>query len=77
MVISVRKGLRALRFLIIFVVLVYVLSKLYGVLGDWTSSVDKYRYPEGSAVKAAGSPAEQGLEESLLDRLKLFYRLGE
>ncbi|WP_138493010.1 DUF4227 family protein [Paenibacillus pinistramenti] len=77
MVISIRKWFRLLRFLILFVMLVYVFSKWFGILEHWLYPADPYRYPEGSAVKAGSTAVQQEGQEEMLERLKLFYRLGE
>ncbi|WP_068696039.1 DUF4227 family protein [Paenibacillus yonginensis] len=77
MVISVRKWLKALRFFLLFCMLVYVFSKLFGIFEHWLNPGDPYRYPEGSAVKAGSMQVHQEEQEDMLERLKLFYRLGE
>ena len=76
MVISLRKWLRSVRYIFVFVVLVYVISRLFGVFDHWLFPNDPYRSPEGVAVKAGSIPtSDQG--EGPLERLKTFYRLGE
>jgi hypothetical protein len=76
MVISLRKWFRSFRYLVVFLVLVYVISKLFGIVDSWIVPSDPYRYPEGSAVKAGGRPHDND-SEGPLERLKTFYRLGE
>ncbi|WP_223066579.1 DUF4227 family protein [Paenibacillus caui] len=77
MVISLRKWLRSLRYLLVFLVLVYVFSKLFGLFESWLSPSDPYHNPEGTAVKAGGTPVLGDDKEGLLERLKIYYRLGE
>jgi hypothetical protein len=77
MVISIRNWFRWLRFLILFVMLAYVFTRLFGILEHWVAPPSPYRYPDGSAVKAGSRPVQQDEQEDMLERLKLFYRLGE
>lgn len=78
MVISLRKWLRSVKYIVIFVALAYLLYKMMGVFGDYFLSADKYRIPDGSAVKAfqADASSSSGFEY-MADRLKLFYWYGE
>ncbi|MNJ40682.1 hypothetical protein D3C77_355820 [compost metagenome] len=78
MIISLRKCLHSMKFLAIFLVLAYLLYKVMGAFGGYLFPVDKYRIPDGSAVKAFQTEqhSSKGLEY-MADRLKLFYWYGE
>lgn len=78
MVVSVRKWLERLRFLIIFVALTYLMIYLIGLLSDWIAPVDRYREPQGKAVKVfRQEPMEDLTAATMADRLRLFYWYGE
>ncbi|MNP58292.1 hypothetical protein D3C76_1531970 [compost metagenome] len=63
---------------IIFIVLAYVMYQMLGLLDEYVFTVDKYRVPEGSAVKAFHSNDEIGSRlEEMSDRFKLFLWYGE
>lgn len=74
MVISLRKWLRSGKYLLLFAVLAYTLYKAFGLLDEYVFREDKYRMPEGSAVKVFH--ADSGME-MMVDRLKLFFWYGE
>ncbi|MBW4838066.1 MAG: YqzK family protein [Paenibacillaceae bacterium] len=78
MVISLRKWLRSGKYLILFVMLAYTLYKALGLLDDYVFREDKYRVPEGSAVKVfrEGVPGSAEME-TMTERLKLFFWYGE
>lgn len=78
MVISLRKWLRSMKYIVLFVALAYLLYKMMGAFGGYLFSADKYRIPDGSAVKAFQTDASGGTGlEYMADRLKLFYWYGE
>ena len=67
-----------LKYVIVFVMLVYTLYKVMGFLDAVFLPMDKYRIPEGSAVKAFHAGSLDTLEpETPLQRLKLFFWYGE
>ncbi|RCX23189.1 uncharacterized protein DUF4227 [Fontibacillus phaseoli] len=78
MVISLRSLLRSLKYLLVFVALAYTLYKGLGLLDAYIFPLDKYRVPEGSAVKVflPGSLGSQETE-TLSERLILFFWYGE
>ncbi|MGG6309679.1 DUF4227 family protein [Paenibacillus macerans] len=78
MVISLRKWLRSGKYLVLFVALAYTLYRALGMLDEYVFREDKYRVPEGSAVKVfhADIPGS-GEMETMADRLKLFFWYGE
>lgn len=77
MVIPLKKWLRFMRYLLVFFVFVYVFSRLFNVFEVWIKPEDPYRLPEGNAVKAGVSAEQLDSREGMLDRLKVFYQLGE
>ncbi|MUG44753.1 DUF4227 family protein [Paenibacillus woosongensis] len=78
MVISVRKWLQSVKFAVLFIALAYLLYKVLGTFGGYLFPEDKYRIPDGSAVKAfqTEQAGNYGIE-FMADRLKLFYWYGE
>ncbi|MCM3171387.1 MULTISPECIES: DUF4227 family protein [Paenibacillus] len=80
MIISLRRGLRFIRFIIFFSALVYLFYNVLDLFNGWISPVDQYQIPSGNAVKVfqetdwtihgEGRP-------SLAERLRLFYWYGE
>lgn len=79
MIISVGKWLERLKFILLFLVLTLLFSKMFGALTAWIEPQQKYREPKGNAVKVFGAAANKGAEEeiSFKERLKLFYWIGE
>jgi hypothetical protein len=78
MVISLRKSLRLMKYLIVFIMLAYSLYKVLGFLDVALLPMDKYRTPEGSAVKAFHAGSMEVVDpETPLQRLKLFFWYGE
>ncbi|MEC0243397.1 DUF4227 family protein [Paenibacillus dokdonensis] len=77
MVISMRKCLTSLKFLLVFAALTYTLYQLFGLIGAWITPVDHYRIPEGHAVKAFQPSYKAKSGEMMGDRLRFFYWYGE
>ncbi|WP_025721061.1 DUF4227 family protein [Paenibacillus sp. 1-18] len=80
MVISLRKGLKWLRMVILFGALACMLFYSLRLFTDWISPVDHYWIPEGHAVKVfGGQELSEGTEHQmvLLERLRFFYWYGE
>lgn len=80
MVISLRKGLKWLRLVILFGALACMFFYSLKLFTDWITPVDHYRIPEGHAVKVFGRQAlSEGYEHpiALLERLRFFYWYGE
>jgi hypothetical protein len=78
MVISLRKCLEFIRFGIIFLVLTYLLYRLFTVFGGLINPVDPYRTPKGYAVKAFQlESGKSEIELSMGERLRIFYWYGE
>ncbi len=72
-----RRSLRLLKYLIVFVMLAYALYKVFGFLDVTLLPMDKYRVPEGSAVKVFHTGIDTMEPETPLQRLKLFFWYGE
>lgn len=79
MIISVRKWLDRIRFLIVFIALTYFMIHVVGWMSDWIAPVNRYRVPQGKALKAFqhGSLVDDIESDSVKDRLRLFYWYGE
>jgi len=77
MIISVRKCLSTLKFLLVFAALTYALYQLFSLIGAWITPVDHYRIPEGHAVKAFHPSDQAPAGEMMGDRLRFFYWYGE
>lgn len=78
LVLSLRKWIRRTTFLLLLIVGAFLLHGLLAVLADWTETeTSRGGGDEGviAAVFRGGHGQESGLTR--LDRLKLFYRLGE
>lgn len=78
MIISVRKLVRFCKYSIVFIMLAYFLYKLLGVIDIYLLPVDKYRVPDGSAVKVFHIEQDgvSGVDK-MTERLKLFFWYGE
>lgn len=78
MVISLRKWLMTVKYALIFMALAYVFYHSFGMLKEYVFLPDKYRIPDGSAVKVfKAEPKETSGVEFLAERLKLFFWYGE
>lgn len=75
MIIPLRKWIRLAKYLVIFVVFAYALYRMLGFLDHYLMSANKYKIPDGSAVKVFHS--DDITEYDLSDRLKLFFWYGE
>ncbi|WP_025723041.1 YqzK family protein [Paenibacillus polymyxa] len=80
MVLSLRRGLKWLRLVILFGVLACMFFYSLRLFTDWITPVDHYRIPEGHAVKVfGGQKINEGSEHriAMLERLRFFYWYGE
>lgn len=78
MVISLRKWLLRLKYALIFMALSYIFYYAFGLMQEYILPPDKYRVPEGSAVKVFQSDHSIVSDaDNLAERLKLFYWYGE
>ncbi|MGF7050348.1 hypothetical protein J2T13_004886 [Paenibacillus sp. DS2015] len=79
MVISLRKCIGILKFIIVFVALTYMFYHMLGLFGRWITPVDQYRIPKGYAVKAFQSQdGTRNVEHANMgERLRFYYWYGE
>lgn len=78
MVVPLRKWLRRLVFIVMVAAAAWAFYQVFGVTSAWMEP-NKYREPDGKAVKAfrAGGDAPEDESDSVLERLRLFYWYGE
>lgn len=77
MIISIRKWVGNLLFLIVFVICTLCLFSGYHWIIDMVAPVDPYQVPKGTSVKVFHihtTPPESG---SIAERLRWFYWYGE
>lgn len=78
MIVSLRKVWNRLKFVALFLLLTYAMAHLLGSVSDWISPVDKYREPQGKAMKVFQIEGATDIEpHTFKGRLRLFYWLGE
>ncbi|WP_265525130.1 YqzK family protein [Paenibacillus sp. JDR-2] len=74
MVLSLRRWLSRILFVVIFTLLLLIVTGSYRWLVDVIAPVHPYREPKGAALKVFQADAEKG---SITDRLRWFYWYGE
>jgi len=77
MIISGRKLLKRLKYVILFLVLTYLMSYAVALFLDWIQPAHRYREPSGEAVKVLQQSMYDNGNISFTERLKLFYWYGE
>ncbi|MHA0855521.1 DUF4227 family protein [Paenibacillus sp. CMAA1364] len=78
MVISLRKGLNYIRFVLVFLAFSYLLFRLFSMFGYQFNPVDQYRVPQGYAVKVFQlDDLENEVHFTMAERLRIFYWYGE
>lgn len=77
MVISLRKCLRLLRYFIAFILLTFMMYKGLGLFSQFLYPLDKYRLPDGSAIRAFWADNDQSQKNGVVHQLLLFYWYGE
>lgn len=77
MVISYRKWWNRLKFIVTFIVLTFIMYHVLAYVSDWIGPVNKYREPNGRSVKVFRDHGGLTGNESIADRLRLFYWYGE
>jgi hypothetical protein len=80
MVVSVRRLVEWIKFLLLFVLFTVLMYQVFALFSDWPEPRYPYREPAGRAVKvfaptAPGSPESESVD--IGERLLLFYRIGE
>jgi hypothetical protein len=77
MIVSLRRLFERVKFIVLFALFTYALYHLFGYVSAWVEP-DKYRPPEGRAVKAFRHEEVPGFDQSKFkDRLRFFYWYGE
>lgn len=77
MILSVRRWLSRILFIVIFVVLFLIATGGYRLLVDVISPVHPYREPKGSALKVFKTDPDTPEGGNAADRLRWFYWYGE
>ncbi|GBF11551.1 DUF4227 family protein [Tepidibacillus infernus] len=79
MFITLKRILEWLILFVFFFLLTLFLYQLVLILSDWIQPIDQFKEPSGRAVKVIdmGNGTEIRNSEDVIDRLKLFYWLGE
>ncbi|CAM3566304.1 YqzK family protein [Marinicrinis lubricantis] len=76
MIIHLGRWLERIKFIGMFVIMTYAFSYVYQWVTDWIDPTEKYKQPEGNAVKAF-SVEDDMQSMNTVDRLKWFYWYGE
>lgn len=77
MVLSLRKWLSRILFVVLFTLLLLVATGGYRWLVDVISPVHPYRTPKGDALKVFQTSPADAEKGSLTERLRWFYWYGE
>ncbi|MFF2482092.1 DUF4227 family protein [Paenibacillus sp. NPDC058071] len=77
MVVSLRRWLSRLLFVILFALLLFIVTGGYRLLADAVSPIHPYKKPKGEALKVFQSEPLLPGKGSITDRLRLFYWYGE
>ncbi|MCG7406345.1 YqzK family protein [Paenibacillus sp. ACRRX] len=78
MIVSVRRWAGRLRFVALFLVCTYAMVQILGIMSSWIAPVDKYKEPQGRAIKVFHSDPNIRMEpDTITERLRLFYWMGE
>lgn len=77
MVVSLRRSLRRLVFVLLLVALTCSLFLLLRLFSDWLRYPAPYAEPQGHAVKVFEPLLERRQEPPLAERLRLFFAIGE
>ncbi len=77
MIIYARKWLERLKYVIMFLLLTYLISRFFFAAEEWMNPLNRYEPPEGEAVKVFLAEESGNLNMRMFDRLLLFYWIGE
>lgn len=77
MIISFKKWMQRLKFLILFLILTYVFYHVFSAISAWIEPGRNYREPSGKALKVFRLGTDEWDSKRIADRLKLFYWYGE
>jgi len=77
MIVPLKRWVQRLKYILLFVALTYALYHVFDAVGAWIEP-DKYREPGGRALKVfQQEDGENDTDETMYDRLRLFYWYGE
>ncbi|MEX2462096.1 MAG: DUF4227 family protein [Paenibacillaceae bacterium] len=77
MVLSLRKFKRRMKFLVQLLVLTIVFYYTMHFITRWIDPIQKYRIPTGHSLKVFQQEVILEQQQSIKDRLALFYWMGE
>lgn len=77
MIVSLRRWMYLAKFLTAFLVLTYMLFHALQLLSGWIEPTQRYKEPNGRAVKVFQPGAADDASASMTERLKFFYWYGE
>lgn len=77
MIISIRKMISMLKFLLLFAVMTLIFYYMLGLVSRWVAPADPYKVPAGHAVKAFQPEAAREDRSAPRERLRLYYWYGE
>lgn len=77
MVISIRKGLKLFKYILLFLLCTYVVFRIMLALTQWIEPRDHYRKPAGQALKVFQETVNPEYSMTINERLRLFYWYGE
>ncbi|MGI6127828.1 MAG: DUF4227 family protein [Planifilum sp.] len=79
MVVSVRRLVEWIKFLLLFVLFTVLMYQVFALFSDWLEPRYPYREPAGRAVKvfSPSPPPTHPESVDIGERLLLFYHLGE
>ncbi|MCS7461592.1 YqzK family protein [Paenibacillus doosanensis] len=77
MIFSFRKLVERAKFAAVFIVFTYALYHMLLAVSHWIDPAERYKQPEGRAVKVFQEHVPLGDSVPMGERLKLFYWIGE
>jgi len=77
MIVSYRKWLSRAKFIATFVILTFLLYHVMAIVSNWIQPLDKYRHPTGKSLKVFSHVGGIHENDSISERLRLFYWYGE
>jgi hypothetical protein len=82
MIFSLKRLLSGMKMVILFIIFTYFLYHLLGLVNNWIEPMNRYKEPNGRAVKVfqyERPSMDKGSVDSvdMVERLKFFYWYGE
>jgi hypothetical protein len=77
MVFSLRKFKRRLKFVLQLLILTVLFYYSLNLITRWIEPVDRYRTPEGHSMKVFQEELILEQQQSIIDRLAMYYWMGE